>query len=165
MLHGSRGFHNAYACWLSSVSAPVSLPHLFVSRHIERWNGLTSSVHMPSFLKAQSSPWHILPPASSLRASEVFCQKLLKYHLVQAQFRYHLLQPGILLLQFLQATGIVRFHSPILLLPLVIGLLTHPILAAKIRYRCPGFLLFQNSDDLFRRVPLASHVSLLLPSS
>lgn len=68
-----------------------------------------------------------------------------------------LLQPGVLVLQHLQATGLGHIHPAELGLELVEGRSRDAVLAADLRRLRTDSLLLQLPDDLFLSDPRGSH--------
>lgn len=89
-----------------------------------------------------------------------------QFHVIQRQIGHRLLQSIVSLLQFLHPLCLIHPETPILLPPFVVGSVADPELTQNLRHRHPFAMqhlgLPQFPRNLFRRMPLLSHVCLLL---
>ena len=83
------------------------------------------------------------------QASELSADDVLQHLPIQSQVRHDLLQPAILVLQRLQPTHLVGQQPAIALLPVEVGRLTDPCLAADLRNR-RSFLALLQGERLSR---------------
>src|SRR5204862_7606033 len=72
---------------------------------------------------------------ASGQASKLSAQRVLEHLLVEAQIGNHLPQLAVLVFELLEPPHLARQQTVILLLPIEVGRLADPGLAAKIRYR------------------------------
>jgi len=81
-------------------------------------------------------------------ASPLFCQRFLHRVRFELHVGVHLLEPGVLGLQLLDAFEHRRIHAAVLAAPLVKRRSTDAILAADVRHFQPGVLLLEDGHNL-----------------
>ena len=80
------------------------------------------------------------------------------------RLRQQLLEFSILRFEFTQPLCIRHFHAAELLLPALKRAIGNAVFADHVLRRHPGFVLFEDRDDLFFCVALALHVETSLRS-
>src|SRR5512135_2512303 len=99
-----------------------------------------------SFALPLASP---APPPAASAGSPLFCQHRLQRPIVQGQFRYHVLQLPVLILQLLQSPGLAQLQSAILRLPAVKAGTCDPVPPAQLSGFHSRLRFLQDGDDLF----------------
>src|SRR6266496_2559326 len=125
-------------------------PHIAGSIAADRPPGTPDAPRHPT-------PFGLAPrTAACATGSVVSLQRFFQYLLVQLQVGYDLLQPPVLLLQFLQPLHLIAFHPPVLALPAVKSRLADLQLLAHRFHRRPRrqlrFRLTQLADHLLGTV-------------
>ncbi len=115
----------------------------------------------PAFPRQQAGDTRGQPACASSTGSEVSPCGLLQDSVVQGYVSNQLLQSGVLLLEFLQASGLLHPHAAILTSSAIVGLLCYPYSPAGLAYRLPlaqmNLSLSQFVDDLLGRERLSAH--------
>src|SRR5262249_39734793 len=96
-----------------------------------------------------------------VRASELFCQRLLEYAFVERKVGYQSFQPRVLLLELLQSSHLTRRQTAVLGAPPIEGRLADAVLPAQLVNRDSCLCLLYGIHDLLVRKLGFSHRSLL----
>lgn len=86
------------------------------------WSGVGQEPGRHAVLRPRGPPEHGLRQCSGVRGLVVSQERLVQNHLIQSEVRDRLAKSGVLLLQVLQAPGLIRLQTSILLAPSITAL-------------------------------------------